>query len=108
MEKQTFENSTKKLFKHLKEESNQNLEDEVMIQIVNFKKYPKEILDEIMDEMILLNSEKFDNGTLFPIEIKDKKTLKNHIKNGYNPNEFFECWSNKRIDDFCLIPITKV
>ena len=107
MKNKTFENSVGVLLKLLKEKGNQNLEDQVMIQIVDFNKYPKEILNDILDEMLKLNSEYLENDALFPLNINTKKKLKEHIEKGYNPNEYFECWSNKIIDDFSLIPKSK-
>ncbi|MBL4703425.1 MAG: hypothetical protein JKY54_02830 [Flavobacteriales bacterium] len=103
----SFQDSIKHLFKVLKEPEKKELESELMKITVDYKQYPKNIIDDVLKEMILLNSEDFDNGELFPIEIKSIILLKKHIEKGYNPNAFFECWSNESITDFCLIPLAK-
>ena len=79
----------------------------LMTQEILFEDYPKKLYGDILNEMLLLNSDKFDNGLLFDSSIDTKEKLSNHIDKGYNPNDYFECWSDRYKKSFCLIPKIK-
>ncbi|MFL0137701.1 hypothetical protein [Tenacibaculum maritimum] len=77
----------------------------LMSKEINFKEIPMCLRDDVLKEMLTLNSDEFEKGKLFPNTILNEVDLRDYMNNNsYKPDDFFQCFTDVNETDFCLIP----